>query len=486
MADEDLLPIDENDDWKKALAVLAPRPQMDNRMMQAAPQATASPALVNPTGTPATPPDTALKIPGNEGLSNGNGLKTPSLSGALTAPDVSTPQPGYTPPVASNMLRTMGAQPKPQAPQDLEPHGWRKALGLGLLALSGKDAGANADEFLHGAERRDAAAKNAAGEQQLRQANIRHLDAETENIGTDKPGKTMDEQAFASLVKQGKTPLEAYTAIKQAGQDVKPDRVKTPEEQALDFLQTTANPNTGKNYTLGEAYEKIKSEGKAPSENEEERNIQSYLTSNKLPDTFENRKKALSELSKATEKPSAEAGTWSVQEDASGKPVLMNSKTGATRDTTVQKAGTADKKSAELEKQTAPVQGALGYANDYITNGRFTGAGDEALQEKFFELAKPSTGFRMSQPQMNMLQQSRSWMDSAEAKFRHATTGTWFSDEQRKQIASTMNDLAKSKMNAITNVVTGGRGGSGTKVYQGFEYTKQADGTYKKGKAVTQ
>ncbi len=305
MADEDLLPIDQQDDWKKALAVLAPRPQMDNRMMQAAPVAQGPPALnVNPTGTPTTPPDTALRIPGNDGLKgNDSALKTPSLSGALTAPDVSTSQPAYQAPAMSNMLRTMGAQPKPQAPQDLEPHGWRKALGLSLLALTGKEAGANADEFLHGGERRAAAAAKQASDQQLQQANIRHLDAETQNIGVDKPGKTMDEQAFASLVKQGKTPLEAYTAIKQAGQDVKPDRVKTPEEQALDFLQTTVNPTTNKNYTLGEAYEKIKSEGKPPAENEEERNIQSYLTTNKLADNAANRAKALTYFTQAKQDP---------------------------------------------------------------------------------------------------------------------------------------------------------------------------------------
>ena len=185
MADEDLLPIDQQDDWKKALAVLAPRPQMDNRMMQAAPVAQGPPALnMNPTGTPTTPPDTALRIPGNDGLKgNDSALKTPSLSGALTAPDVSTSQPAYQAPAMSNMLRTMGAQPKPQAPQDLEPHGWRKALGLGLLALTGKEAGANADEFLHGGERRAAAAANQKSEQDFRQAQIDNIRSEIANRG---------------------------------------------------------------------------------------------------------------------------------------------------------------------------------------------------------------------------------------------------------------------------------------------------------------
>jgi hypothetical protein len=90
-------------------------------------------------------------------------------------------------------------------------------------------------------------------------------------------------------------------------------------------------------------------------------------------------------------------------------------------------------------------------ADDYLTNGSFTGAGDEALQEKFFELAKPSVGFRMTAPQMQMLQDSRSWMGSIEAHMRHATTGTWFSDDQRKQIVQTMKQLGEAKKKALAS-----------------------------------
>ena len=44
-----------------------------------------------------------------------------------------------------------------------------------------------------------------------------------------------------------------------------------------------------------------------------------------------------------------------------------------------------------------PIEGATsGYASGlHLKNAcTFTGPGDEALQEKFFELAKPSAGFR--------------------------------------------------------------------------------------------
>lgn len=137
-------------------------------------------------------------------------------------------------------------------------------------------------------------------------------------------------------------------------------------------------------------------------------------------------------------------GTWALDEDpTTGKPVLFNSKTGETKEAPagVAKAGTfAAKQKAEL-----PVQQALEYATEYGKRSVHTGAGDEALMEKYFELAKPSTGFRMSQPQIDMLKKAQGWMGSMEAHFRHMTTGTWFSDQQRKEIIDTMNDLGAAK-----------------------------------------
>jgi len=184
MADEDLLPIDERDDWRKSLAALAPRPQMDSRMMQAAPVAANPPALVNPTGTPQMPPETALKIPGNEGLKNST--PAPSLTGGLKVPTT----PVDAAPSLAGGLKGSAAPSSTQwsgsiqpTPQDLEPHGWRKALGLGLSALAGKDAGATADEFLHGAERRYAAQQKEKGAADYQQAETEHLRAETANLG---------------------------------------------------------------------------------------------------------------------------------------------------------------------------------------------------------------------------------------------------------------------------------------------------------------
>ena len=109
--------------------------------------------------------------------------------------------------------------------------------------------------------------------------------------------------------------------------------------------------------------------------------------------------------------------------------------------------------SGELNLTTKTEQGeeagkaATAYANDYLSGKQWTGAGDEALMEKFFEMAKPSSGFRMTQAQIEMLQRSRDWMGSITAKAKHAFTpeAPWFSDTQRGQIVKTMNDLAKSR-----------------------------------------
>jgi hypothetical protein len=158
---------------------------------------------------------------------------------------------------------------------------------------------------------------------------------------------------------------------------------------------------------------------------------------------------------------SGNEGTWTLDEDADGKPILFNSKTGQTRQAPagIARPGTKSKADAATEKLIGPARDAQQYANDYLANGRFTGAGDEALQEKFFELAKPTTGFRMTQPQIDMLQHSRDWMSGAQARFRHATQGTWFNDTQRKQIVQTMQDLADAKIKGQKGAGSQSQGG---------------------------
>jgi hypothetical protein len=153
-------------------------------------------------------------------------------------------------------------------------------------------------------------------------------------------------------------------------------------------------------------------------------------------------------------------GTMQLAEDAQGNPILFNTVTGQTQPAPgIAKPGT-------FQKNVAGPQAALNYAQTYVTGGKYTGPGDEALMEQYFELAKPTSGFRMSAPQMEMLKTAQSWQGTIEARLRHAATGVWFSDEQRQQISTSMTDLAKSKGIAMpgggaAGGVAGAAGGGG-------------------------
>lgn len=61
-----------------------------------------------------------------------------------------------------------------------------------------------------------------------------------------------------------------------------------------------------------------------------------------------------------------------------------------------------------------------------------------------------------------MLKNAQGWMGSVEAKIRHATTGTWFSDTQRQQIVNTMNDLSRAKGISAGGGNRAGAGGAAT------------------------
>jgi hypothetical protein len=115
-----------------------------------------------------------------------------------------------------------------------------------------------------------------------------------------------------------------------------------------------------------------------------------------------------------------------------------------------------------------------------MASGKYTGPGDEALMEKYFELAKPSTGFRMSQPQIDMLMRARSWMGSVEGIAYHAKSGQWFPPQQRQEIVDTMTNLGTAK--GIKPPQTGGRGGAQSGPAVGtIENTSQGNFRFKGG-----
>lgn len=137
-------------------------------------------------------------------------------------------------------------------------------------------------------------------------------------------------------------------------------------------------------------------------------------------------------------------GTWSIQEDSHGNPVLLNSKTGQT-----QQAPEGLHKSGYYAKQIAPLEAAKLNIQEYMDNGVFDGPGDLALQHEFFTATQPATGFRMTKVQQDILQNSRSWVGSAEAQARHAATGQWYTDDQRKQIAAAAAEAIANKEKSL-------------------------------------
>lgn len=182
-----------------------------------------------------------------------------------------------------------------------------------------------------------------------------------------------------------------------------------------------------------------------------------------------------------------EKNLWSVpQPDGSHKVVSLKA-----GDTIPEGAVSLSGQSSANAKEGAndkPTQDALTFANDYLQSGAFTGPSDEALQDQFFQMAKPSTGFRMNQAQINQLHEMASWMDSFRGKLYHATNGVWFAPEQRRQIVQTMNDLAKSKGIKAGAAEGGGSGGGGITVEVGeksfsFPDQKSAD-AFKKAAGI--
>lgn len=254
----------------------------------------------------------------------------------------------------------------------------------------------------------------------------------------------------------------------------------TPEETTIHDLMTgengqpRINPQTDKPYQYLEAYQQMKQAGekpdaaKTPSFQEQTYDewAKAQSAAGKPADrvTFD---KEMKQHEAAPERPQRQLMVVpnDPNDPSKGSRTIevgpgMELPNGAR---TIQQEGSQNTKT----DQTDDLQ-ALKFASDYASMGTYTdakgepiytGPGDEALMEKYFQLAKPKTGFRMSQPQIDMLQNARSWMDSIRGKLYHATHGVWFPEQQREDIVATMKQLATAK--GVATDSTGGGGGTG-------------------------
>jgi hypothetical protein len=197
------------------------------------------------------------------------------------------------------------------------------------------------------------------------------------------------------------TYLEAFGAVKQAAQDTKPEkpeRPDTPEQQYIDEYQKK-HPGS----SVIDAEKAFKKDSQPPERPEKPQRVLGVTPDHKVI-----------EITPGMELPE---GTQTVGGEI--------------------KAGAGNQ----------AAQDALSYAQDYLASGKFTGAGDEALMEKYFELAKPSSGFRMTQPQIEMLTKAQDVMNSVVAKGKHlfSPESPYFSPTLRQQIVDTMTRIEETK-----------------------------------------
>jgi hypothetical protein len=179
--------------------------------------------------------------------------------------------------------------------------------------------------------------------------------------------------------------------------------------------------------------------GKPPSAGDDfSQFYQKWLKEKNLPDSATNEKKARTEWSSANRSPEGESGTWALQEGPDGKPLLFNSKTGQTKPAP---EGLVPRGTAAKDQ---PIKDALVYAENYMKRGQFTGPGDLALMDQFYQAAKPK---RMNEKQNQLLLESQSMVESAKQSIARKFTpnAPYFDDTQRANIVQTMRDLAQSQ-----------------------------------------
>ena len=255
----------------------------------------------------------------------------------------------------------------------------------------------------------------------------------------------------------------------------------TPEETTIHDLMTgdngkpRINPETKQPYSYLEAFKAVQ---KPVAPNQTEQAVSDQLAADKLPDTPENRARVRKDMKEKPQQPQREL-IAEPQPDGSTKLVEatpgMTLPKGATPASGI---GKGDQKADEAE---AAGKAAQQYADDYMAGKQFTGPGDEALMEKYFELAKPSSGFRMTQSQIELLMKARDMMDSVVAKGKHLFTpdAPYFSTTQREHIVDTMKNLQTAR----DEVKAGGGKGPITED-EAKDYLKRAGGDKDKARAL--
>lgn len=289
--------------------------------------------------------------------------------------------------------------------------------------------------------------------------------AQARQLGIDKEQAGIDSTHQQDELRKAQAEEATARAEEIRNPHAKAQTFNTPEEATLHDLMTgengqpRINPQTNKPYTYLEAFSAVKQSAQDVKPDKavpfEEANYQEWLKSHPNGTRMQFEK----DKADATRKPEGEVGSWQLAEGEHGEPVLFNSKTGETKaaPANLHAKGTMAAQQKEYQKNIAPLESAMAFADNYLASGKYTGSDDDTLMLQYFELAKPESGFRLNTAEIKRQNQARSWRDSAEAFARHATTGVWFSDDQRKQIVESMHHIGDAKKLARQ----GGPGGQG-------------------------
>jgi hypothetical protein len=291
----------------------------------------------------------------------------------------------------------------------------------------------------------EAGTRRALGETEQRESAAKTAETNRENVESEiaardrgKVGVTDEEVTLHDLMTggEGGTPrinpdtqqpyqyLEAYQKVKQAAQDVKPAPVEKLATLQAGLAQAIQKGDPAEIAKWQKAVDDNAKTSPGGKPTEEDKAISDYLQGHGLEDSPKNRDK-VRDILKTRDRTPKDPELAELSKDIKKAQLKQ-----------LEEKGNADIEAADA---------AVSYAENYVKSGQFTGPRDEALMEKYFEVARPSKGFRMTQPQQDMLNNSQSWSNSAGAKLRHATVGTWYSDQQRKEIVDAMKDLNTAK-----------------------------------------
>ena len=107
--------------------------------------------------------------------------------------------------------------------------------------------------------------------------------------------------------------------------------------------------------------------------------------------------------------------------------------------TTAAGASIANKEAAETEKAKEGLQKSIAsYHEGQAYASQNTGPGDYGLTMRFVEATKPSSGFRFTNTELQLIESRRGLIDAAQAKLGGIATGVMYDNTQRGQMLDVM------------------------------------------------